>query len=275
MGIRVSQGRDFNEADTPNTKRVAIINQYMARAFWPHEPNVIGKRIIIMDWPAQLYEIIGVAEDVRAWPREKFSSQVYASYTQPAQPFYTDLDNPSPLDFWFAVRTRVNPAALGGAVRHAMREVDKGAAVEQIRPMDEVVSAALGPWRSTMLLLGFLAGLALLLSAIGIYGVISYAVAQRTHEIGVRMALGARRIDVLRLVVGNAVLLAIVGLGIGLPISFAMARLLASTLFGVVRMDVVVFVIFTAVLALTAALAGYLPARWATRVDPTVALRYE
>jgi putative ABC transport system permease protein len=244
-----------------------MISEAMARQYWPGQ-DPLGHRVRLgpaEDPKSPWRTIVGVAGDIHqsSFDREP-NPTVYIPFTQLPLPAMS-----------VALRTAGDPMSLVSATRTQVQGLDRDQPIYDVRTLDQLISDNISGVTFSVQMMTVFGLIALVLAAAGIFAVMAYSVAQRTHEIGVRMALGARRIDVLRLVVGNAVLLAIVGLAIGLPISFAMARLLASTLFGVVRMDVVVFVIFTAVLALTAALAGYLPARWATRVDPTVALRYE
>jgi putative ABC transport system permease protein len=179
------------------------------------------------------------------------------------------------LSFYFVVRTRANPAELAAAIRNAIREVDQTAPVDQIRTMDEVASAAFSPWRSTMLLLGLFAGLAVLLASVGIYGVISYAATQRIHEIGVRMALGAGRGDVLLLVMKSGLLMALTGVVIGSGAAYWLTRLIESQLYGVTPTDPATFASVAALLLTVALVACYLPARRAARLDPIAALRCE
>ena len=174
-----------------------------------------------------------------------------------------------------AMRTMRDPMVLAAAARAQVETVDRNQPVYDIRTLQQLVSDNASGVESSARLMATFGFIALLLAAAGIYAVMAYLVAQRTHEIGVRMALGARPVDVLRLMVQHAVTLTIFGLGIGSPVALLMARLLSSVLFGVVSVDVAVFTICTAVLALVAGLAGYVPARRASRVDPMVALRYE
>jgi putative ABC transport system permease protein len=175
----------------------------------------------------------------------------------------------------YVVRTGAEPGGLARAVREAVREIDKAQPVAEVREMEEIVSEAAAQPRFNSLLLGLFAGAALLLAAAGIYGVMSYSVMQRTHEIGVRMALGAQTRDVLRLVVGQCMRLTLVGLAVGLGCAFAATRVMATLLYGVEPTDPWTFAGGALLLASVALLASYLPARRATRVDPLVAFRYE
>jgi putative ABC transport system permease protein len=175
----------------------------------------------------------------------------------------------------FVVRTNGEPAALGGSVREAVRSVDKRIATSNLKTMNDVVSRSAAQWRMPMLLLTAFAGVAMLLAMLGIYGITSYYVTQRTHEIGVRMALGAQIADVLKLVLRRAMLLAAIGVGLGVLGAFAVTRYLTSLLFGVQPFDALTFGVVALALVVVALLAAVLPARRATKVDPLVALRYE
>jgi putative ABC transport system permease protein len=173
------------------------------------------------------------------------------------------------------VRTKVDPLSIATSVRNQVWAIDKDQPVSDIRSMDDIVSEAVARQRFSMLLLGVFAALALVLAAVGIYGVMSYSVAQRTHEIGIRMALGAQRSDVLKMTVKQGLKLVVAGLVIGLAAAFVLTRVMASLLFGVSATDPVTFVSISLVLIGVAALASYIPALRATKVDPLVALRYQ
>jgi putative ABC transport system permease protein len=266
MGIPLIKGRIFDEHDTAQSPRVLIINETLAREFFPDE-DPIGKRLIISwDRPALPDEIIGVVGDVRLtgvdgqvrpaiyWPHARQSS-----YSAMA----------------FAVRTTSDPLAVAGSFVSEIRAIDPEQPVADIRTMEEVVSTSISRPRFNMLLLGLFAGVALVLSAVGIYGVMAYSVNQRTHEIGIRMALGARSTDVLRLIVGQGMVLALAGVAVGLAGAFFLTGLMASLLFGVTATDPWTFAGISLLLAGVAFLACYIPARRATKVDPMVALRYE
>ncbi|MGH9917114.1 MAG: FtsX-like permease family protein, partial [Pyrinomonadaceae bacterium] len=175
----------------------------------------------------------------------------------------------------FVVRTNTQPLALSNPVRQAMAGVDVTLPVTKLRSMEQIIEESVAAERFNMTLLGLFAGLGLLLAALGIYGVLSYSVAQRTHEIGIRMALGAQRRDVLRFVVGQGMFLALTGVVIGLISAFALTRLMASLLFGVRATDPLVFIGVAILLTIIALLACYIPARRATKIDPIEALRYE
>jgi putative ABC transport system permease protein len=188
--------------------------------------------------------------------------------------FFPDRQQPS-RRMVVVARTAADPTSLISALRGAVTAMDKNLAVSNIVTMEEIAAQSIGQERFTLLLLGIFAALALLLSAAGIYGVMSYAVAQRTREIGVRMALGAEAGNVLRLVIGQGMLLALIGVGIGLAGSLALSRLMKTMLFGVSATDPLTFIGVGALLALVALVACYVPARRAAKVDPMIALRYE
>jgi putative ABC transport system permease protein len=267
MSIPLLAGRQLSDQDTDTTQNVVVISETMARRFWSGE-DPVGKRIAAgrvrsdADW----IQVVGVVKDVRqfelnAEPRP----QMYLSYRQAG--FFAPED--------LVVKTDVEPASLAASVRKAVWEIDKDQPVSNIRTMDEILAESIARQRFSMLLLGIFAGVALLLAAVGIYGVMSYSVAQRTHEIGIRMALGAETGAVLKLAVGYGLKLVIAGVVIGLIAAFALTRLLATLLFGVTPTDPATFVVISVLLICVAAIASYIPARRATKVDPLVALRYE
>jgi predicted permease len=268
MNIPMVQGRAFTERDTETASRVVIVNQALVRRDFPNE-NPLGKRINFggtnPDGQPIWWEIVGVAADIRNLElREEASPEFYLSALQ---------------DTWVGmsvvVRTSVEPASMAPEVRRIVAEVDKSAPVSEVKTMEHIVSEAVTQPRFNLFLLGLFGGIALLLSAAGIYGVTAYSVAQRTHEFGIRMALGAQVGDVLKMILGQGVLLIVAGIGVGLVASFALTRLMKSLLFGVSVSDPLTFVAITLLLSVVTLLACYIPARRATKVDPLVALRYE
>ena len=265
MGIPILKGRGFTERDDASAPQVALINETLARKFFPGE-NPIGKRIG-MNWKSEGWqEVIGVVGDVRHDGLDlPLFPTVYVPYRQAIDPGMV-----------LVVRAKNHdPLQLAGAVRAQVHAIDPNQPISSLRTMDEVASASVAPRRFSTVLLGAFAGLALFLASLGIYGVIAYSVTQRTHEIGIRMALGARRADVLRLVIGQG--LRPVGLGLlaGLLTAVPLTRLLSGLLFGVGATDPWTFAGIPLLLASVGLLACYFPARRAARVDPLTALRHE
>ncbi len=263
-GTRLIKGRDFDERDTETGNPVIIINQTLARRMFPNE-EPLGKRIRSWRDENKLREIVGVVADVRYYGRDdELKGLVYVPHVQ---------------DSWRAmalnVRTHGDPNAAINSIRDQVKAVDKDLAVANLRTMVTVLNQSVAPRRLSMLLLVIFAVVAAVLAAIGIYGVLSYAVAQRGHEIGVRMALGAQTGDVLKLVIGQGIKLALAGVAIGLVASFALTRLMSSLLYGVSATDPLTFAGIALLLMVMALVACYLPARRATKVDPMVALKYE
>jgi putative ABC transport system permease protein len=243
---------------------VVVVNRKMANVFRPNQ-NAVGKTFKAGGVPVT---IIGIVGDVKAWDiRKDVVPQAYF-------PLTVALDNPGYGDH-LTVKTRVAPHSVFASIRGDLHALDGGLAVFRPRTMDEVVADAMQDISEQTMLLGIFAGLALLLASVGIYGVMAYVVTQRTHEIGVRMALGAQQHDVLRLVLGEGSRLTAIGVGLGLAAAFVLTRLLHSLLFGVSASDPYTFAGVSILLALVAMAACYMPARRASRVDPMVALRYE
>ena len=263
MRIPLRRGRTFTEHDRADAPKVGVINETMARQQWPGE-DPVGKRIR-MEWGQVLsIEVVGVVGDTRFQGQAKAPMpELYMPYAQlPAWAHET-----------FVVRTSGNPAALGEAIVREIRALDPNQPVTDVRPMTAVLSASVAQPRLNAVLLGTFAGLALLLAAVGIYGVLSYSVAQRTHEIGVRVALGADRRAVLRLVLLQVARLALIGVAIGTVAALALTRLMRSLLFDVSANDPLTFGGVALLLTGVAMLAAFIPARRAARVHPMVALR--
>jgi putative ABC transport system permease protein len=266
MGIRLSQGRWFNSADAASAPTVAIINETLARRIWPGE-DPLGKRL--RTGRPEMYspwlEVVGVVADVKSYGVERDA---------PLQTYVPFAQSP-PSNFWLVARTTGEPLQAAAGVERAIHSIDKDLPVSSIRSMDQLLGSSLAARRLTLVLMGGFAALALLLAAIGVYGVISYSVRRRTHEIGVRMALGAQRRDVLKLILAQGARLALLGVAIGLGAALALIRWMETLLFEVRPTDPLTFAVTAAVLALVALIACYLPARRATKVDPMVAIRRE
>ncbi|HEX5709234.1 MAG TPA: ABC transporter permease [Pyrinomonadaceae bacterium] len=276
MGVEVRQGRAFDERDDEGATPVVAINETMARAYWPGE-SALGKRFKAgaPESPEPWLTVVGVVADVRQTGVDTpIKAEMYVPYRQAAKHWQTppySLFPPRDL----VIRTSVAPTSLVASVRDAVHDVDPYQPLSSVRTMDEVLGRETAQRRVGMILLTAFAGLALLLSALGIYGVLAYFVVQHTPEIGVRMALGAQRRDVLRLVLGKGMRLALTGVCVGLAGAYALTRLLQSLLFEVKATDPLTFGLIALLLTTVALIACYIPARRATRVDPMVALRYE
>jgi putative ABC transport system permease protein len=269
MKIRTIEGRTFEPADDGDSaQRVVVINQALARRFWQGSP--IGRRVNPgFANPKVWSTIVGIVEDTKNAGMDKPAApELYLQANQVAQFALSTNMN-------FVVRTDGDPQTLAGSIRGAVREADPSLPVYGLRPMSEVVARSMVQPRFLSLLLATFAGIALFLAAIGIYGVMAYAVAQRTQEIGVRMALGAQRLHVLRLVFGQGFVLLAIGTAIGLVGAFGLTRLMHSLLFEVTPTDPLTYSAVVVLLAVVALFACYIPARRATRVEPLVALRYE
>jgi putative ABC transport system permease protein len=266
MEIPLLKGRYFTDADSEEAPPVVIVNQALARRYWPGE-EALGKRITKGDPQKnpRWITIVGIVGDVKHRGLDVEARPEFYFH----QPQYPDRS------MILAVRTVADPRSMASTVRQEVRRVDKELSVANVRTVQKVISDSVAPRRLSTVLLGIFAGVALALASVGIYGVLSYLVTQRKHEIGVRMALGAERKDLLKLVVGQGLRLAILGVGIGLAASLLLTRFLESMLFGVRSTDPLTFVLVPLVLMSVALLASYIPARRATKVDPMVALRYE
>ncbi len=263
LGIPLIEGQLFTDRDAQGAPAVAIISKSLARKLAPNE-DPVGKRISVGGMKGPV-EVVGVVGDVHQLGlTSEMTSEIYLPFSQlPVR------------IICFALRTASDPTSIAKAAQHAIWAVDKEQAVGYVMSMSQLSSESLAPQRVVMLLLGGFATVALALAAIGIYGVISYSATQRTHEIGIRMALGARSGDVVRLVLGQGVSLVLTGVAIGLTGAFGLMRFVSSLLYGVRPSDLSTFAIVSVVLTGVALLASYLPARRATKIDPMVALRYE
>jgi predicted permease len=264
MQIPVKQGRAFTDHDNSQSTKVVIVNETMARKLWPGE-SPIGKRFSIWRDEKFIREVVGVVGDTKMRLDEEAEEQMYVPYAQDGNWWAMSL----------VVRSNNETSALATSVREALRSVDKGVATYNLKTMNDLISTSAAPRRVPMLLLSSFAGVAMLLAMLGIYGITSYYVTQRTHEIGVRMALGAQIADVLKLVLRRAMLLAVIGVVIGLAGAAAVTRYLTTMLFGVKPIDAVTFGLVALGLVVVALVASLIPAKRATKVNPLVALRYE
>jgi putative ABC transport system permease protein len=271
VSIQLVAGRTFTPLDDQDHPGVAIVNESFIKHYFPNE-NALGRRLKPSP-PARIwnnqrltsFEIVGVVRDVKL-----------AGLEAPSEPAYYLPASQAPLqDMTLLVRTTTDPLSLVGAVRGAVLSIDPNQPIANISTLEKVVDDSVAPRRLNMLLMGLFGGLAMLLSAVGIYGLLSHAVTQRTQEMGIRMALGAQVNDVLKLVLKQGMMLVVIGEIIGLLGALALTRLIRGLLFGVTPNDATTFVVVAAVLGAVALLACYFPARRATKVDPLIALRYE
>jgi predicted permease len=269
MGIPLRQGRLFSEADSDSSARGVIVNEAFARQYFPGR-NALGEHV---DATNTICEIVGVVGDVKSYLDQPAPPTTFVPASQ------ASFGTSELFQGWFprsvVVRAAVDPRGLDRAVRDAFAAVDPLVPTGPMRPMEQVLSHSLALRNFMRLLLSIFAGLALVLASVGIYGVISYAVSQRTREIGVRMALGARPADVLRLILGEGLRLVLAGVAVGIAAALALTKLLASLLYGVSDTDPLIFASVTGLLVGVSLAACFIPARRAMRVDPMVALRYE
>jgi predicted permease len=263
LRIPVQAGRVFNDNDRKETRQVAVINEAMAKHFWPNE-SAVGKRFHFFG-DMGMREVVGIVSNVVVnQVGEDPQPMAYLPITQEYSPFVT-----------MQVRTTGDPETSISAVRSVVQQLDSNLAITNVQTIREIMSDALWAPRMGAALLTLFGGLALILAAVGVYGVLSYSVNQQRHEIGIRRALGAQEGDVLRLVAGQGMRLAVVGLVVGLGVAALFARLLVSLLFGVSAIDPWTFIGVTLVLLAVALIACYIPARRALTVDPLIALRYD
>jgi predicted permease len=270
LGVPLKRGRFFTEADRERAPRVIIVNETLARRFWPGE-DAIGKRVTIgmpemhLPW----LTVAGVVADVnQSAPDENLHPHIYEPYLQAKDYSWIRKMN-------LGLRTAGDPLALAGAVRREVAQLDPELPVTKIRTIRQILDSSLAPRRLSMWLLTVFALAALLLAALGIYGVMAYAVARRTREIGIRMALGAQRANVLGMILGQGMKLVACGVAIGLAASLALTRLMTSLLYDVKPTDPLTYAAVAVLLISIALAANFAPARRAVSVDPTVALRHE
>jgi putative ABC transport system permease protein len=267
MNISMLNGRVLADQDTAESAKVALINQTMANQLWSNQ-NPLGKRIRFTGTPTDpgpWRTVVGVVSDVSQYGLDKKPPmQIYLPHSQYPTSFNT-----------IVVKTDGDSAAMTNAVRREILAVDKDQAVFNVTTLEQLLAESIANRKFFMLLLMVFVALALTLAAIGIYGVMSYVASQRTHEIGIRMALGAQGKDVLKLIIGNGMSLALIGVALGLVGAFALTRVMAGVLFGVTATDRLTYISVSAGLIVVALLACYVPARRATKIEPLVALRYE
>jgi predicted permease len=274
MGITLERGRFVTPRDNENAPVAIDIDDVFARTWFPNE-NPIGKRVHLEQFNVPA-EIVGVVGHVKQWGLgADQKSAVEAQFFYPFMQLPENLMALAADGVAVVLRTAGDPTAVMGLVRRAVEQLDSRDVIYGVETMDEVIAGSLAARRLSMLLLAVFAMLALLLSCVGVYGVISYVVGQRTREIGVRMALGAQPKDVMRLVLAQGARMALVGVAAGLAAALGLTRLMANQLFGVTAHDPLTFAAVAIVLTMVALLACYLPARRAVRVDPLVALRCE
>jgi putative ABC transport system permease protein len=275
MNIPMLRGRDVTDGDDLNSPPVVIVNEALARQCWAGE-NPIGKRFASRTRCPNLQwlTVVGVVKNAKQkdWAARP-EMEMYL-------PFLQNRDYRASVESHFTyltllVRTSGDPTSLASAIASQVWSLDRDITVSQVQSMEQVVADATAQPRFNMLLLGAFAGVALTLAAVGIYGVMSYSVSRRTHEIGARMALGAKRTDVLKLVTGQGMMLALVGAATGLAGSFGLTRMMSNLLYGVHPYDPVTIISVFLLLGVVALIANYIPARRATKVDPMMALRYE
>ncbi len=263
LGISLIKGRDFSSRDKSDGPAAAVINDDLARIYFPGE-DPIGKRITFDEGESWM-SIVGIIGDVRQLGQDSSAKpEVYFPYLQVAAPSMT-----------LVVRTASNPLNLAAAVKSQIQMIDKDLPIDNAKTMQQLLAESISGRRFNMLLLTVFAVVALVLAIVGIYGLMSYTVTQRTHEIGIRVAIGAQPRDVFRMVIGQGMILALIGVAFGLVGAFGLTRLMTSMLFGVEPTDPATFVSIAALLTGVALVACYIPARRATKVDPLVALRYE
>ncbi|UCC32561.1 MAG: ABC transporter permease, partial [Phycisphaerales bacterium] len=266
MGIPLLRGRDFTFQDTLESRHVVIVSENLASRFWPNE-DPIGKRLKYgaPDSDAQWRTVIGVTGDVKhAGVEREARLETYRPYAQTPWQFVVVI-----------AQTQGDPAAATSAVQQTIWDLDPDLALYRVRTMEDVVFHRHGVWGVYATLLGVFAAIALLIAAVGLYGVMAYSVSQRVHEIGIRMALGAQAPHVLRLVVTRSAIMALVGVAVGTALALALGSALRAIMYGISPADPLTFLAVGSVMLVAALLAGFMPARRATRVDPAVALRCE
>jgi putative ABC transport system permease protein len=266
MQIPLLRGREFSERDSATAPKAMLINQTMADKFWPGQ-DPVGSRVTMLDWgPPLTAEVVGVVGDVKPHGLQApVGSMIYWPYPQ----------FPSLFNYLVVRTTTADSLAVVPGIKSQVRIVNPDQPISQIRTMEQVLGESLAQRKFSLILMGIFAGLSVLLAAVGVAGVMAFLVAQRTQEMGIRMALGAQRNDVFALVLRQGMRMAFLGLAIGIAGAFGLTRLLSGMLYGVKPGDPLTFALVSAFLFCVAFMACWLPARSATRVDPMVALRYE
>jgi putative ABC transport system permease protein len=263
MGIPLLRGRDFSGSDNGSAPPVAIINQTMGQRFWPNQ-TAIGKRLTLVRQKSTV-EIVGVVGDIKRYGLgEDVQPEIYFPYSQQAR-----------WATFFVVRASLGAGTFKELLQSRLAKIDSEVRLSRTSSMDDMIMASLKRPRFNLVLVAIFATTALLLAAVGIYGVMSYLVEQQTREIGIRSALGAKRLHILKLVIGRGVGMTFIGIVLGLIASFGLTRFLAGLLYGVTAIDPLTFIGIPILLLVVSVLACYIPARRATKVDPLVALRYE
>lgn len=263
LRLPIVEGRAISSADDRDRLLAVVLSASAARQYWPGE-NPIGRHVRLSKNDSRWLTVVGIAGDTKQWFSSQPEPRAYVSFRQFPQ-----------ADAMVYIRTVGDPMAIAPAARAEVHKIDSAQAVFEVKSMEQRIAAetsGVGAASSSMVMYALIG---LFLAASGIYGVISYSVARRTHEIGVRMALGADRASVLRLTLRDAILIGAAGLGIGVPVAFGMIRAMSSALYGIIELDAATFAGLTIVLAVCAVAAGYIPALRASRLDPMVALRNE
>jgi putative ABC transport system permease protein len=271
LGIQLLRGRSFDERDTESSESVAVVSQMVVKRVWGEE-NPLGKRVTLEDDPnpKDWLTVIGVVDDVKqmSLAEKRPLPAIYQPLTQVTRPFFLS-------HMAYVVRSTGNPSVTIGLMRSRFRELDPNQPIQRIGAMDDLLDATTVEPQFYSRMLGSFSAIALLLASIGIYGVMAYSVAQRTREIGIRIALGAQRSNIFRSVMGRSAVVIASGVAAGLAGAFAVTRVLEKLLFDIKPTDAATYVLVSAMLIVVALLASYLPARRATSVDPMIALRYE
>jgi len=270
MGIRLLRGREFTPADNESAPRVVMVGETLARRFWPGE-HALGKRVAF-DWrpgPDDWYTVVGVVADIKQrWPGEPAQLTVYQPYAQIDKPLWLS-------QMVFIARSQANPSLVFRLMKDRLHEVDKDQPPYALETMASLIGGSIAQTRYQSTMLAAFAVVAMLIAGVGIYGVVAFSVSQRTHEIGIRIALGAQRGDVLQMILGRSLSLAALGVGLGVGGGLAVTRVLQTFLFDVKTTDSATFLVASLLLTGVAMFSSYIPARRATKVDPMVALRYE